>query len=122
MPQTAARAGLSNRATEQLVAQIMAVPAAISLLVAVADFFRRGSGIAGTAGAGLAIFGCLALVFAAVMLARLQPGGWRTLFVVLTLIGAVLTGLAAWFLESPLVLIGMVLTLACWLMFVLVAR
>lgn len=122
MLETASRAGMANHAKEKLVAQIMAVPAALALLVAIADFVRRGSGIAWTTGTGLAIFGCAALVFAALMIARLHPGVLRTIFVILALIGGVLTALAAWFLESPLVLTGMLVMLACWLLFVLVAR
>lgn len=122
MQETASRAAVADRATEQLVARIMAIPAALALSVAILDFVRRGSGIAWTTGAGLAILGCAALVLAALMLAWLRPGLLRTLFVVLTLIGGALTALAAWFLESPLVLTGALAVLACWLLFVLVAR
>lgn len=111
-----------HNAREELVANIMAVPAGIGLIIAVVDFLRRGSGIAWTTGAGLAIFGCAALVMAAVLVGRLRSGGLRTTFTVLILLGAVLTGLAAWFLESQLVLGAMVATLLCWLLFILVAR
>lgn len=112
----------ANRAREALVAQIMAAPAALALAIAALDFLRRGSGIAWTAGAGLAVFGCGALVLAALAVAALRPSGLRTLLVVLILIGAALTALAAWMLESPWVLGLMVAVLACWLLFVLVAR
>ena len=106
----------------QLVARIMAVPAALAVIAALVEFFWHGSGVAGTAGAGLSLFGCVALVFGALMLASLRPGGWRTTFVLLMLLGGILTGLAAWFLESHLVLIAVLATLLVWLLYVLVAR
>lgn len=111
-----------HRAQEELVANIMAIPAAIALIVALADFFRRGSGIAWTTGAGLAIFGCAALVMAALLVGRLRAGRLRTTFTVLILIGGMLTALAAWFLESTVVLIAILAMLACWLLFILIAR
>lgn len=111
-----------NRARETLVANIMAVPAALALIVGIVDFVRRGSGIAWTTGAALAIFGCAAIVMAALLIARRRPGALRTVFVVLVAIGGALTAVAAYFLESPLMLAGMVAVLLCWLLFVLVAR
>lgn len=111
-----------NRAQEELVANIMAIPAGLALIVAVVEFFRRSSGISWTTGAGLAIFGSAALLLAALLVGRLRAGGLRTTFTILILIGAVLTALAAWFLESQLVLIAMLAMLACWLLFILIAR
>lgn len=111
-----------NGAQEELVANIMAIPAGIALIIAVVEFFRRGSGISWTAGAGLAIFGCAALVVAALLVGRLRAGGLRTTFTVLILIGGLLTALAAWFLESTLVMTAVLAMLACWLLFILVAR
>ena len=122
MAETATRARPANRAREELVARIMAAPAAVALVVASANFLMRGSGIAWTAGAGLAVFGCAALTLAALLVGQSPPGAWRTVLVVLILIGGLLTALAAWFLDSPLVLAAMLATLACWLLFVLVAR
>lgn len=111
-----------SRAQEELVANIMAIPAVIALIVACVEFFRRGSGIAWTTGAGLAIFGCAALVLATVLVGRLRAGPLRTTFTVLILIGGALTALAAWFLESTVVLIAILVMLACWLLFILIAR
>lgn len=111
-----------RRAQEELVANIMAIPAAIALIVALIAFFSRSSGIAWTTGAGLAIFGCAALVLAALLVGRLRSGPLRTVFTVLILIGGLLTALAAWFLESTIVLIAILAMLLCWLIFILIAR
>ena len=51
MVETTAYRGRIERAREELIANIMAVPAVLGLGIAIADFFRRDSGIAGTAGA-----------------------------------------------------------------------
>ena len=122
MVETTAYRGRIERAREELIANIMAVPAVLGLGIAIADFFRRDSGIAGTAGAGLAIFGCGALVLAAILIGRLRPGALRTTFVVLVLIGALLTALSAWFLESGWVMGAMFAVLICWAAFVMAAR
>lgn len=107
---------------ERLVARIMALPAALAVVAALAEFLWHGSGVAWTAGAGLSLFGCAALLFGAWMLTVLMPGGLRTTFAVLVLIGGLLTALAAWFLESHLVLGAVLALLLVWLLFVLVAR
>lgn len=127
MAQTATASGTSGagahqRAREALVARIMAVPSGIGVIAAAADFLRRGSGVAWTTGAGLALFGCVAVTLASLGVARLDHGALRTTLVVLILLGEALTALAAWFLESPLVLGMMLAALVCWLVLVLVAR
>ncbi|MFT4014782.1 MAG: hypothetical protein QM682_15600 [Paracoccus sp. (in: a-proteobacteria)] len=112
----------ANLPRAQLAARIMAVPAGIALLGALAEFLWHGSGVAWTSGAGLSLFGCAALTLAALALAALRPGGLRTCLTVLVLIGGLLTALAAWFLESHLVLTAVLAMLLCWLLFILVAR
>ncbi len=77
----------AHRAREELVANLMAVPAVIGLVLAVLAFFQRGSGITGTAGAGLAILGMVALSIAALLVGRLSPGRFRTFVAVMILIG-----------------------------------
>ena len=111
-----------NLLRERLVARFMAVPAAVAVVAALVELLWHGSGVSFTAGAGLSLFGCVALLFGAVMLMVLRPGGLRTTFTVLLLIGGVLTALAAWFLESHLVLIAVLAMLLGWLIFILVAR
>lgn len=111
-----------HRLRERLVALIMAVPAGLAVVAALVEFLWHGSGVAWTLGAGLSLFGCVALLFGALMLATLAPGALRTTFTVLVLIGGVLTAVAAWFLESHLVLIAVLALLLGWLLFILIAR
>ncbi|MTH33172.1 hypothetical protein GL279_00990 [Paracoccus limosus] len=111
-----------NLLRERLVAQIMAVPAALAVVAALVEFLWHGSGVSWTTGAALSLFGCVALLFGAFMLKVLSPGALRTTFTLLVLIGGVLTALAAWFLESHLVLIAVLAMLLCWLLFILVTR
>ncbi|TJZ92474.1 hypothetical protein FA743_06275 [Paracoccus gahaiensis] len=110
------------RAREELVANLMAIPAALGLILAVIAFFHRGSGISGTPGAGLAILGMAALTVAALLVGRLAPGRLRTFVTVMILIGGLLTLLCAWFLMQGWIMLMIVLTLALWLVFILVAR
>jgi len=112
----------ANRAREELVANLMAVPAAIGLILAVMAFFQRGSGIAGTPGAGLAVLGMAALVLAAILVGRLSPSRFRTFVTVMILIGGLLTLLCAWFLMQGWIMATVALTLVLWLIFILVAR
>jgi uncharacterized membrane protein YhaH (DUF805 family) len=119
MPPTAVRA---SRARSELVANLMAVPAAIALAMIIYDYVTRSSGIAGTAGAALVIAGTAALTVASLIVGRLHDGALRTTLTVLILIGAVLTLVAAWFLQSGVVMTAMVVMLLAWLIFIFVAR
>ncbi|WP_265501478.1 hypothetical protein [Paracoccus beibuensis] len=117
-----ARLSPPNRAREELAGNLMAVPAAIGLVIAAVAFFRPGSGVDGTPGAALAILGMLALTVAALLAGRMQPGRLRTFITVMILIGGLLTLLCAWFLMQGWLMLTIVLTLAIWLIFILVAR
>lgn len=112
----------ANRAREELVANLMAVPAVIGLILAVIAFLDCSSGISGTPGAGLAILGMAALALAAVLVGRLSPGRLRTLVAVMILIGGLLTLICAWFLMQGWLMLAVALTLGLWLIFILVAR
>lgn len=111
-----------DRVQEELVSNMMAIPAAIGLIVAVLAFFRRGSGIAGTPGAGLAILGLAALVAASLLVGRMAPGRFRTFITVMILIGGLLTLVCAWFLMQGWIMLAVALTLVAWLIFILIAR
>lgn len=63
-------------------------------------YFTPLSGIEGTSGALLATFGCAMLVLAGGLLHRLQPGGARTLFLILSWVGSILTLIALLFLHG----------------------
>ncbi|WP_410218205.1 hypothetical protein [Paracoccus sp. (in: a-proteobacteria)] len=112
----------ANRAREELIANLMAVPAAIGLIIAVLAFVQRESGIAGTPGAGLAIFGMAALTLAALLVGRLVPGRLRTFIAVMILVGGLLTLLCTWFLMQGWMMLCVILTLVLWLIFIFVAR
>lgn len=99
----------------------VAIPAVLALGIAIFDF--RGAVPAfPDRRAGLAIFGCAALTFAAILIGRLGSGALRTTFVVLIPDRRRLTALAAWFLESGWVMAGMFGVLLCWAAFVMAAR
>lgn len=70
---------------------LLAVAAAVAFLITTIRFFTPLSGINGTYGALMAMFGEAALVLAGVCLALLPRGGVRTTFAVLAWIGIVLT-------------------------------
>lgn len=110
------------RVREELISNLMALPAAAGLILAVVAFFRRGSGIDGTPGAALAIFGMTALVLASLLVGRIAPGGLRTFITVMLLIGGILTLICAWFLMQGWIMLAVALTLSLWLIFILVAR
>lgn len=110
------------RARSELVANLMAVPAVIALAMIIYDYVTRSSGIAGTPGAALVIAGTAALTVASLIVGRLHDGALRTTLTVLILIGAVLTLVAAWFLQSGVVMTAMVVMLLAWLIFIFVAR
>lgn len=112
----------ASRAREELVANLMAVPAVVGLALAVMAFVNRSSGISGTPGAGLAILGMAALTLAAILVGRLRPGKLRTFVTVMILIGGLLTLICAWFLMQGWLMLAVALTLALWLIFILVAR
>lgn len=112
----------ASRVREELVSNMMAATAAVGLIIAVVAFFRDGSGIAGTPGAGLAILGTAALVLASLLVGRMAPGSLRTFIAVMILIGGILTLVCAWFLMQGWIMLAVVLTLLLWLIFILVAR
>lgn len=63
--------------------------------------YMADPGIHGTLGAGLALFGCVALAFAGLLLLLTPLPGWvRGVFRVLIVLGLIGTGLAAWFLHA----------------------
>jgi hypothetical protein len=95
----------------------MALAAAVGLIVSAIAYFHLGSGIDHTAGALLVIISTLLLTGAAVVLALTAGGSgwWRGLLLVLTVLGVLGTGLAAYFLHAWLLLVLMVVGLVGWL-------
>ncbi|WP_022707090.1 MULTISPECIES: hypothetical protein [Paracoccus] len=120
MPQSALAP--DDNAREELAARLMAIPALLALIAALTELLWRGSGIAHTPGAWLAVAATAALFLGALLTGALRPGGFRTFLTVMLLVGGLLTILCAWFLESGLVMAAVAVMLVAWLIFILIAR
>ena len=79
---------------------LLTAAAAVGLFVSIHDWFDRMSGIQKEPGTMLVIVAC-GLILAGLWVVLVTPRRWvRRLFEGLILLGAVLTGIAAWFLMS----------------------
>lgn len=86
---------------------IAAIVASVALAIA---YFRPESGVAGSVGAGLALFGALAVAVAsALVLFKWMPYWLNLTLKWLTLLGAALTALAAYFLMQDIAMWSMIL-------------
>ncbi|MCZ4261135.1 pyrroloquinoline quinone-dependent dehydrogenase [Limimaricola sp. G21655-S1] len=86
---------------------IAAIVASVALAIA---YFRPESGVAGSVGAGLALFGALAVAVAsALVLFKWMPYWLNLTLKWLTLLGAALTAVAAYFLMQDIAMWSMVL-------------
>lgn len=81
-------------------AGLLILGGAVALLLTGWRYFAPLSGITGTPGALLAMFGSFMLIVAGVAFFMLGRGGWRILFLVLTWLGAILTFVAELFLHG----------------------
>ncbi|WP_176086103.1 hypothetical protein [Martelella sp. HB161492] len=81
-------------------ASLVVLAAAVALLLTGWRYFAPLSGITGTSGALLAMFGAFMLILAGLAFFVLEPGRWRTLFLVLSWLGAILTLIAELFLHG----------------------
>ena len=79
------------------------------------DFYTVTTGIDGTGGVQLVVASCLLMVFGALMLLLLGRGFLAGIFVFLLLLDVVGTGVAAYFLESGLVMAAMALAALGWI-------
>jgi len=79
------------------------------------DFHTVTTGIDGTGGVQLVIASSLLMVFGALMLLLLGRGFLAGLFVSLLLLDVIGTGVAAYFLESGLVMAAMALAALGWI-------
>ena len=79
------------------------------------DFYTVTTGIDGTGGVQLVVASCLLMVFGALMLLLLGRGFLAGVFVFLLLLDVVGTGVAAYFLESGLVMAAMALAALGWI-------
>lgn len=81
-------------------ALLLILAAFVALCVTGWRYFAPLSGVAGTGGALLAMFGAFMLMVAGLLLLRLPKGRWRSLFIVLAYVGIVLTLLCELFLHG----------------------
>jgi len=74
------------------------------LIIALFNYFTPLTGVTGTAGAALVIIACAIIGLAAVILPLISGRTGRNVLRLLLLLGALLTGVAGWFLhEWPLI-------------------
>ena len=86
------------------------IAAIIAAIAAAIALFHPDSGVAGSVGAGLALFGTVAVAAAAaVVLFVVMPAGLNLTLKILILIGAALTALAAYFLHQEVAMWAMIL-------------
>jgi mannose/fructose/N-acetylgalactosamine-specific phosphotransferase system component IID len=80
------------------------------------DFYTLATGIDGTGGVELVIASCLLMIFGALMVLILGSGLFAGIFLFLLLLDIIGTGVAAYFLESGLILGAMVLAALGWIL------
>lgn len=73
------------------------------------DFYTVATGLDGTGGVELVIASCLLMVFGALMVMILGSGVVAGIFLFLLLLDVIGTGLAAYFLESGMIMAAMAL-------------
>ena len=81
------------------------------LAVAIYNYVTPLTGVNGTYGAALAIFGCAMLILGAFVVQLTPPGALRGIFRFLIGLGAVLTALAGYFLHEWWLIVAMAITL-----------
>jgi hypothetical protein len=80
------------------------------------DFYTVSTGIDGTGGVQLVIAACLLMVFGALMVLLLGRGFLAGVFLLLLLLDVIGTGVAAYFLESGLIMAAMALAALGWVL------
>ncbi|GGB18684.1 hypothetical protein [Allosediminivita pacifica] len=79
--------------------------------VAVYNYLTPLTGVTGSLGALIVIASSILLIIAGVLIQLSQPGGWRSLLRTLVVLGAIGTGLAAYFLHEWWLIVAMVIVL-----------
>jgi hypothetical protein len=94
----------------------MAVAGALAALAGTHDYFTVATGIDGTGGVELVIASSVLMVFGALAVMVLKRGFLAGVFLVLLLLDVIGTGLAAYFLESSLIMGAMTLAALGWIL------
>ena len=97
-------------------ARLMLLAGALGVAAAAYDFYTPPTGIDGTGGVELVIASSLLMVFGALMVILLAPGFLAGVFLLLLLLDVIGTGVAGYFLESPMVMGAMALAALGWLL------
>lgn len=97
-------------------AGLMLLAGALGAAAGIYDFYTLATGIDGTGGVELVIASCLLMIFGALMVLILGSGLFAGIFLFLLLLDIIGTGVAAYFLESGLILGAMVLAALGWIL------
>lgn len=99
-------------------ASLMLLAGVLGAAAAAYDFYTAATGIDGTGGVELVIASSLLMVFGALMVIVLAPGFMAGIFLLLLLLDVIGTGVAGYFLESPMIMGAMALAALGWLLHV----
>jgi hypothetical protein len=91
---------------------------ALGAAAAVYDFYTVSTGIDGAGGVELVIASSLLMVFGALIVLVLGRGFLAGIFLLLLLLDVIGTGVAGYFLESPMIMGAMALAALGWLLHV----
>ena len=97
-------------------AGVMLLAGALGAAAGIYDFYNVATGIDGSGGVELVIASCLLMVFGALMVIVLGRGLLVGVFGLLLLLDVAGTGVAAYFLESGLIMAAMALAGLGWIL------
>ena len=97
-------------------AGLMLLAGALGAAAGMYDFYNVASGIDGTGGVELVIASSILMVFGALMVMLLGRGLIAGIFLLLLLLDVIGTGVAAYFLESGLIMAAMALAALGWIL------
>ncbi len=95
---------------------LMVLAGVLGAAAAIYDFYNVSTGLDGTGGVELVIVSSLLMVFGALTVIMLGQGFVAGTFVFLLLLDVIGSGVAGYFLESPLIMAAMVLAALGWLL------
>jgi hypothetical protein len=105
-----------SRRSGDMAMRFVVLLAALSFIVSIFDYFWTGNGIHGTEGALLVVVSTLLMLIASAVILSGRVHGWvRVVLEILILLDFLGTGLAAYLLESWVLLILDVIALVAWI-------
>jgi hypothetical protein len=94
---------------------LMILAGTLGAAVGIYDYYAVSTGIDGTGGVELVIISCLLMIFGALVIMMVDGGFLPGLLLLLLLLDVVGTGLAAYFLESGLIMSVMAVAALGWI-------